>query len=92
MSETFENVWDALIDDPAERESCKIKSNLMAAIADHLKETAMTQQQAAKKMGVSQPRVSDAVRAKGRNFTIDMLVGMLASLGLEVEITLKRAA
>lgn len=92
MSETFENVWDALIDDPVEREACKIKSNLMAAIATQIKETGMTQKQAAEKMGVSQPRVSDAVRAKGRSFTIDMLVGMLASLGLEVEITLKRAA
>lgn len=27
MSETFKNVWDALEDDPAERESLKIKRN-----------------------------------------------------------------
>lgn len=29
MSETFTNVWDALEDNPAERESLKVKSRLV---------------------------------------------------------------
>lgn len=91
MAEKFNDVWDALVDDPAEREVCKIKSSLMAAIAGHIKEHGMTQKEAAKVMGVSQPRLSDAVRAKGDKFTIDMLVDMLARLGLHVEVTLKAA-
>ena len=91
MAEKFNDVWDALIDDPAEREACKIKSSLMAAIATNIKERGMTQKEAAEIMGVSQPRVSDAVRAKGDKFTIDMLVDMLARLGLHVEVTMKAA-
>ena len=38
----------------------------------------LTQVQAAKLFGVSQPRVSDLVRGKISLFTIDMLVNMLA--------------
>jgi predicted XRE-type DNA-binding protein len=91
MAEKFNDVWDALINDPAAREACKIKSSLMAAIALHLKARGLTQKEAAKIMGVSQPRVSDAVRAKGDKFTIDMLVDMLARLGLHVEVVMKAA-
>lgn len=91
MSETFKNVWDALEDDPAERESLKIKSRMMIDIEQHIKNLGITQAQAAKKMGVTQPRVSDLVNGKTDRFTIDMLITMLARLGLHVEIKLKAA-
>ncbi|MHB8988277.1 MAG: helix-turn-helix domain-containing protein [Desulfobulbia bacterium] len=91
MSETFKNVWDALEDDPAERESLKIKSRMMLDIEQHIKNMGITQAQAAKKMGVTQPRVSDLVNGKIDRFTIDMLITMLARLGLHVEIKLKAA-
>lgn len=92
MTEKFASVWDAIEDDPAERESLKIKSRLMMDIESHIKKQGMTQRQAAKKMGVSQPRVSDLVRGKISRFTIDMLVNMLARLGVHVEVTLRDAA
>lgn len=92
MGETSITVWDAIISDPAERESCKIKSLLMMNIERHIQEQGMTQQQAADKMGVTQPRVSDLVRGKIDRFTIDMLVNMLASLGLHLDVRLKEAA
>lgn len=91
MSETFKNVWDALEDDPAARESLKIKSRMMRDIEQHIKSMGITQAQAAKKMGVTQPRVSDLVNGKIDRFTIDMLITMLARLGLHVEIKLKAA-
>ncbi|MFA6498512.1 MAG: XRE family transcriptional regulator [Desulfurivibrionaceae bacterium] len=91
MSETFKNVWDALEDDPAVRESLKIKSRMMLDIEQHIKSMGITQAQAAKKMGVTQPRVSDLVNGKIDRFTIDMLITMLARLGLHVEIKLKAA-
>lgn len=91
MGETFKNVWDALEDDPAARESLKIKSRMMLDIEQHIKSMGITQAQAAKKMGVTQPRVSDLVNGKIDRFTIDMLITMLARLGLHVEIKLKAA-
>lgn len=92
MTETFKSVWDALETDPAERKSMKIKSRLMMDIERCIKKQGMTQKQAAKKMGVTQPRVSDLVRGKINRFTIDMLVTMLARLGMHVEVTLQDAA
>ena len=91
MSETFINVWAALEDDPAERESLKVKSQMMLDIEKHIKRIGITQAQAAQKLGVSQPRVSDLVNGKIDRFTIDTLVTMLARLGLHVEFTLKAA-
>jgi len=92
MAETTRDVWEAIVDDPGEREAARIKSRLMMCIEQHMKEQGMTQQQAADKMGVTQPRVSDLTRGKLSLFTIDALINMLASLGLQVEITLKEAA
>lgn len=91
MSETFKNVWDALEDDPAERESLKVKSQMMIDIEQHIKSLGITQAQAAQRLGVSQPRVSDLVNGKIDRFTIDMLITMLARLGLHVELILKAA-
>jgi predicted XRE-type DNA-binding protein len=91
MSETFKNVWDALENDPAVQESLKIKSRMMIDIEQHIKNMGITQAQAAQKMGVTQPRVSDLVNGKIDRFTIDMLITMLARLGLHVEIKLNTA-
>jgi predicted XRE-type DNA-binding protein len=90
-TQTFNNVWDALEDDAAERESLKIKSRMMMEIGQHLKEHKLTQTQAAKMMHVTQPRISDLINGKIDKFTIDMLITMLARLGLHVEVTLKAA-
>ena len=49
----------------------------------------MTQAEAAKLFGVSQPRVSDLVRGKIDLFSIDTLVDMLARAGMKVEFTAK---
>lgn len=92
MAEKTASVWDALIDNPVERESCKIKSKLMTSIEQHIKENGLTQKQAAEKMGVTQPRISDLVRGKIDLFTIDMLVKMLAALGLHLDVRLENAA
>jgi len=91
MAEHFDSVWDALEDDQSERESVKLKSRLMVEIARHIKSMGITQAQAAKQMGVSQPRVSDLVNGKLDRFTIDMLVTMLSRIGLQVEVRLKAA-
>jgi predicted XRE-type DNA-binding protein len=92
MAEVFDNVWDALEDDPVERESLKVKSYLMFLVGQHIKENNLTQARAAELMGVNQPRVSNLIRGKIDLFTIDMLVDMLSRAGLKVEITLTRAA
>ena len=52
----------------------------------------MTQAQAAKRFGVSQPRINDLLRGKIEKFSLDALVNMLAAAGLRVEMRVKKAA
>jgi predicted XRE-type DNA-binding protein len=58
----------------------------------YIKDNDLTQEQAAKLMGVSRPRISDVVRGKIDKFTIDALVDILTKVGHHVVITVKKAA
>jgi predicted XRE-type DNA-binding protein len=46
--------------------------------------------EAARRLGVAQPRISDLVRGKIERFTIDTLVTMLSHAGADVTVTVKR--
>jgi len=75
-----------------EAENLFIRSRLMFELGEFIKKEKLTQAGAAKLMGVKQPRISDLVRGKIDRFTIDMLVNMLAKIGLKIEVSLKKAA
>ena len=88
----FTSVWDAIKDTPGEAAHMKARSELMMAIAENIRKNGLTQAEAAKLFGVTQPRVSDLVRGKIDLFSIDTLVQMLACAGMRVEMKLKKAA
>jgi predicted XRE-type DNA-binding protein len=46
----------------------------------------LTQAQAAKLFGVTQPRISDLMRGKIDLFSLDMLVNMLATAGMRIDM------
>jgi predicted XRE-type DNA-binding protein len=64
----------------------------MMAVQQHIKEAGMSQTQAAKKFGVTQPRISDLMRGRIDLFAIDSLVNMLATAGLRIELRIGNAA
>jgi predicted XRE-type DNA-binding protein len=88
----FENVWDAIEDTPALAENMKLRTSLMLALKDHIAREGLTQSQAAKIFGVTQPRISDLMRGRIDLFAIDTLVNMLATAGLRVELHIGQAA
>jgi predicted XRE-type DNA-binding protein len=45
-----------------------------------------TQNEAAKQLGITQPRVSDLLNGKLSKFSLDALVNMLAVLGSDVKL------
>jgi predicted XRE-type DNA-binding protein len=90
--EQFSSVWDAIEATPAEAENMKLRASLMMALQDRIKALAMTQAQAAKMFGVTQPRISDLMRGKIDLFAIDSLVAMLATAGFHVEMHVAAAA
>ena len=88
----FDSVWDAIEDSPAEAENMRVRSTLMMALQERIKSSGMTQAEAARRFGVTQPRISDLMRGKIDVFGIDALVNMLATAGLHVELTVAEAA
>lgn len=91
-TEQFASVWDAIEDTPEEAENMKLRSSLMVALKAHLARTGLSQSQAAKLFGVTQPRVSDLMRGKINLFGLDALVNMAAAAGMHVEMRVLEAA
>ena len=89
-TQRFNNIWDAIADNPAEAENLKLRSQLMMALEQYIVREAITQEEASKRLGVSRPRVSDLVRGHIDKFTIDKLVNMAARIGLTTKLTIKR--
>ena len=89
---SFASVWDAIVDTPEEAENMKLRFSLMIALKAHMERVGLSQSEAAKIFGVTQPRVSDLVRGKINLFGLDALVNMAAAAGLHVEMTVQEAA
>jgi predicted XRE-type DNA-binding protein len=90
--ETFKNVWDAIEDDPGAAASLKARSALMIAVRKFVHGSGLSQTQAARSLGVSQPRLSDLMRGRIDKFSLDALVDMLGATGSEVSIRVRRKA
>ncbi len=91
-TEKFESVWDAIEDTPEAAENMKLRSTLMMALKEQIARNSLTQAQAAKVFGVTQPRVSDLMRGKVTLFGLDALVNMAAAAGLHVEMRVLESA
>jgi predicted XRE-type DNA-binding protein len=91
-AETFESVWDAIEDTPEEAANMKLRSALTMAINDHIRASGWTQQEAARRLRVTQPRISDLMRGKIDLFGLDTLVNMITAAGLQVQMHVAKAA
>lgn len=89
--QSFTSVWDAIEDTPEEAENMKLRSALMMALKDHLTRAEMSQAQAARLLGVTQPRISDLMRGKISLFGLDALVNMATAAGLRIELKVTTA-
>lgn len=89
--ERFDDVFEAIEDDPIEARHLKLRAQLMRALQDHIKRERLTQAQAASLLRVAQPRISDLLNGKLHLFSIDMLVRMLARTGKQVTVRIKAA-
>lgn len=91
-NERFSSVWDALEDTPEQAENMKLRALLMMALTSYITRAGMTQAQAAKAFGVTQPRISDLMRGKIDRFGIDMLVNMVSSAGMHLDVKVQEPA
>ena len=68
-----------------------LKARLTLQIYRIVKARGLTQAQAAKLLGVSQPQVSALMRNRAGNFSVGRLIEFLTALGQDVRITVKPA-
>src|SRR5207245_9069848 len=69
-----------------------LKARLVMFIGQRIEQLGLTQQAAAKRIGVSQPDVSDILRGRFEGFSLERLLGFVRALGSDVEIRLKQPA
>ncbi len=88
----FGSVWDAIEDSSEAAANMKLRSVLMIALKEHIARAGLSQSQAAKVFGVTQPRVSDLMRGKINLFGLDALVNMAAAAGLHIDLRILESA
>jgi predicted XRE-type DNA-binding protein len=82
------NIFIDLGFDEAEAHILTLRVELLAAIERHINSQGWTQAQAAKRMGITQPRVSKIKKRAWDEFSVDMLLTLAARLGLRPELKL----
>lgn len=89
----FASVWDAIEASPAEAASMKARSEVMMAVRKIVDRWELTQAAAAKRLGITQPRLNDLLKGRIDRFSLDALVDLAAKAGLSVQVkTVRRAA
>ncbi|TWH76331.1 putative XRE-type DNA-binding protein [Azomonas agilis] len=82
------NVFADLGFDPAEAEIMKLRTEVMIRMQQHLKAQGWTQAEAARQLGITQPRVSRLFQHKVEDFSLDMLLTLASRAGLHPEVRL----
>ena len=88
----YDSVWQALAKDDAEAETLRLRADLLIALRDRVAAWKLTQAEAAKRLGISQPRLNNMLRGHIESFSLDMLTKLACRAGLKVEMKLKKAA
>jgi predicted XRE-type DNA-binding protein len=89
---TFTNVWDALEDSPEGAAVMTMRSNVMSTITDTVRSWNTTQARAARRLGITQPRLNDPMHGKIDKFSLDTLLTLATRAGLRVKVDVRAAA
>jgi predicted XRE-type DNA-binding protein len=87
-----DNVFRDLGFKEGEAQNLQLRADLMIAIQKSIRQAGLSQTEAARKLGVSQPRLSDLYRHRIERFSLDALVTLAARAGLAVRMQVKKAA
>jgi len=82
------NVFIDLGFDEAEAEILLMRADLMVSLEKHIASQGWTQAEAAKRLGITQPRVSKLKKGAWQEFSLDMLLTLAARAGLHPQLRL----
>lgn len=91
-SKTRTDVFHDLGFTPAESVNLRLRAAMMNVLIAHIEKKKLTQVQAARLLGITQPRVSNLMRGRIDLFSIDTLVNLLAAAGLRVDLRVGKVA
>ena len=80
------NVFEDLGFSAEEAAILAMRAELMAQLRETIAHRGWTQVEAAKRLGVTQSRISDLVRGKAAKFSLDMLITLASRAGKRVEL------
>lgn len=87
-----DNVFRDLGFPEAEAQNLLLRADMVAHIRKAIDKLKLTQTAAAKRAGITQPRMNDLVKGRTQKFTLDALVNVAANLGYSVQLKFKKAA
>ncbi|MBN6775745.1 XRE family transcriptional regulator [Pseudomonas granadensis] len=85
-SQRYSSVWDALEDTPQDAANMRLRAKLMRTLCETIRAWELPQKEAAKRLGITQPRLNDVLNGKINKFSLDALVNLSAAAQLEVDI------
>ncbi len=88
----FASVWDALEDSAADAANMQARSKLMIAMRSKIESWKVSQTEAARRLGLAQPRLNDLMRGRIDKFSLDALVNLAGRAGLVVRLQIRKAA
>jgi predicted XRE-type DNA-binding protein len=89
--QSFASAWDAIEDTPEEAANMRLRSELLTAVEQEVRSWGLTQTKAAKRLGVTQPRLNDLLRGKIAKFSLNALVELSTRAGLAVKVEVEKA-
>jgi len=87
-----DNIFADLGFSTGEAENLKMRSDLMMGIEMFYRRSGLTQAQAAKRLGISQPRLNALLKSRIDQFSLDALVNIASRAGLNVRLVIRKAA
>jgi len=90
-SQHFSSIWDALEDTPQDAANMRLRAKLMRTLCETVRAWELPQKEAAKRLGITQPRLNDVLNGKIDKFSLDALVNLSAAAKLEVDICFPQA-
>jgi predicted XRE-type DNA-binding protein len=88
----FASVWDALEDTAAEAANMRARSELVIAVRSKVESWKVSQTEAARRLGLTKPRLNDLMRGRIDKFSLDALINLASPAGLAVRIQIGEAA
>ncbi len=81
----FEDIWEAIEDDPVKRNDLRLRAKLMMKIEEVAKKRGLSRRDLEKILDEPQPRVSELMTGKINLFSVEKLSSYLERLGIIVD-------